>query len=428
MLEFLLLLIGIFIGGICVWFVYEKKIISAYRKEQTALKELAANEQQKRKAAETETELTKKLHHKLLNNYKENFDAIISRSILNNNDQFVKLAEKSLEKIVHRAVEENKIQKNEIQHIVSPLNETLRKQEEMIKNFRIDSGKTLGSLHTHLTDLMNSQKSLQKETNALVSALKSPKVRGRWGEIGLQRIVEFSGMSSYCGFDEQVHVKDKDRILRPDMIIHLPENKKIVVDSKVPLNAYLDAVESSDDTEKAALMKRHAQALNAHMKELSSKAYWSQFDNSVDFVVLYIEVEPAFGAALHENKLLLEAALKNRIVFATPTTLIALLQTIAFSWKQHDATENALEIWKLSNDLYERLANFNEYIEKIGSTIHSLVKNFNQAVGSWENRVLPGVRKMQNKGVGSKKKKVGTINAIEMQTRELKKSNETNRD
>jgi DNA recombination protein RmuC len=227
-------------------------------------------------------------------------------------------------------------------------------------------------------------------------------------------------MSSFCDFNEQVNRDTDDGRLRPDMIVNLPDNKRIVIDSKVPLNKYLEGIESeSDETRKQCFME-HAKAVERHVKNLSSKAYWSQFDNSVDFVVLYIEVEPAFGAALFENNQLLLDAIQNRIVFATPTTLITLLQTVAFSWKQHTATENAIQIWQSAKEIYERLAIFTEYIQKLGTDINSISKTYNQAVGSWESRVMPAIRKMENLGISSEKKTIQEIQPVESITREIK--------
>ena len=204
------------------------------------------------------------------------------------------------------------------------------------------------------------------------------------------------------------------------MIVHLPGKRQIVVDSKVPLNAYLDALETQSETEKKQYLKEHAKAVVQHMKNLSAKAYWSQFDDSIDFVVLYIEVESAFSAALSENRHLIIEGLKNRIVFATPTTLISLLQTVAFSWKQQKAGENAQEIIQSSRELQERIAAFNEYLNKIGQHINSLVKIYNQSIGSWEGRVLPGVKKMEDLGVKAEKNKLKNLEKLDRNVRELK--------
>ena len=270
-----------------------------------------------------------------------------------------------------------------------------------------------------MEELSKSQKSLEKETGALVTALKSPKVRGRWGEIGLKRIVEFSGMSHYCDFDEQVNKNTDDGALRPDMIVNLPENRKIIVDSKMPLNAYLDALEAEEELTKQELMKNHAKAVALHVKNLSAKAYWSQFDNSIDFVVLYIEVESAFSAALSVNPRLIVEGLQNKIVFATPTTLITMLQTVAYSWKQQKSGENAQQIIQSSHEVFERIAIFNEYIQKIGTNISSLVKTFNQSVGSWEGRVLPSIRKVEALGLKSENRKIESLEKIESSVRKI---------
>ncbi len=421
MLEFLFFILGLTIGATFFWWLANQKLRSKYEGKTENLQNRLMQEKQQTIQAKAELEAHKNQSAENEKYLKESFENIASRTMKNNNETFIQLARETMEKYLIKANDDNENKERAIEQLIKPLKESLNKHEQMVKQMESNSNRTFGSLKTYLEELTKSQKSLEKETGALVNALKSPKVRGRWGEIGLKRIVEFSGMSAYCDFEEQVNVNTDEGRMRPDMLVHLPDNKKIVVDSKVPLSAFLESLESEDENKKQELAIRHSRALLQHVKDLSSKAYWSQFDNSVDFVVLYIEVESALGLALMNNKNLIVEGLKNRIVFATPTTLITLLQTVAFSWKQHQATENAIKIWESAKELHERIAVFIEHFGRMGGNISSLVKAFNSAVGSWEGRVLPGLKKMEELGVNPDKKQIETLNEIESATRELKK-------
>jgi len=415
------LVIGLIIGFLFGKFWIESQLKLKYQK-QLRLLENEWNEQ-KIKYAQSQSDLnTEKQLNKLVNEQlKDTFESLASKVSRSNNQTFIELAKETMNGLIIKAEEDYSRRSESINELIKPLKESLDKHEKLVIDFQKGNNEAMGSLKNYLEELGKSQRSLEKETGALVTALKSPKVRGRWGEIGLKRIVEFSGMSHYCDFNEQVHTNTEDGQMRPDMIVNLPGNRKIVVDSKVPLNAYLNALETENETDKKQFLKEHAKAVSSHMKNLSAKAYWSQFDDSIDFVVLYIEVESAFSAALSENHQLIIEALKNRIVYATPTTLISLLQTVAFSWKQQKAGENAQKIIQSGSELQERIAAFNEFLNKIGQNINSLVKTYNQSIGSWEGRVLPGVKKMEELGVKSEKKRLNELNPIDRNVRELKK-------
>ena len=395
-MNILFLLIGLLSGLIISWLYSNHK----FNKAKLQLDKNILAEKELRIKAEANIESLTKVYNNAQENLKNSFDKIVNDAVNNNNENFLLLANQSMEKYF------------------TPLKEKLDKHENLVKNIQSDSDKTFGSLRNYIEELNKSQDRLAKETNSLVSALKSPKVRGKWGEIGLKRIVEFSGMSPYCDFSEQVSVKSDEQMFRPDLIVYLPGNKQIVVDSKVPLNAYLDAIETNNEKLRKQFLIKHSKALQTHAKQLSSKAYWSQFDEAVDFVVLYIEVEPAFGAALLENNKLVLEAIKNRIVFATPTTLITLLQTVAYSWKQQKATENATRIWHSTKELYERIAKFTEHIQKIGTNIDSLAKSYNNAIGSWKYRVEPGLKKLQELGIDSEKKKIKELEKTDIRLKE----------
>jgi len=418
-MQILFLIIGIVLGLVIGWFWNSSKNKDVINENNEKLNQ----EKELRIIAEVELRNLKRNYEDTDSQLKNTFEALAAKAIKNNNENFIQLAKQTLEQYINKADAGFKNQKDSVDLMLKPLKESLDKHEALVKNLHTESDKTFGSIKQYLDEMSKNQQSLTKETHSLVTALKSPKVRGRWGEIGLKRIVEFSGMSAYCDFNEQVNVNTDDGKLRPDMIINLPNNKKIVIDSKLPLNAYLDAIETEDEELKKVLMQNHTKAVQTHVKQLSSKAYWAEFENSIDFVVLYIEVEPAFGAALAMNNNLVEEAIKNRIVFATPTTLIALLQTVAFSWKQHQATENALKILLQSKETYQRITVFAEHLQKIGFNINNLTKSYNQAIGSWESRVIPGIRKIEEFGITSDKKIIDEIQQIEVIAKELVKNN-----
>ena len=262
--------------------------------------------------------------------------------------------------------------------------------------------------------------SLQRETGALVNALRNPRVRGRWGEIGLKRLVEFSGMSAHCDFVEQVISEgDDDAMLKPDMIINLPGNTHVVVDSKLPLDAYLEALETEDENTRNQLIVKHAKALRERINQLSKKQYWSQFENSPDFVVLYMEIESAFNTALMTDKNLLQDAISNKIILATPTTLIVILKSVAMSWQQHSITRNALEIQSTAIELHSRMITFSEFLKNIGEGLKSALGNYNKAIGSYTGRLLPQGKKLEELGATSNKKSIPEIKMIEDTAREL---------
>ncbi len=408
-MEFIFLIIGAMVGAFAGYFFSQRSFSSLLNAEkELRFKAEAKCEAMQNSASENDKNLTNSIQ------------TLAAKALQSNNEMFISMAKQVLEKYLVKAGSDLQNNRENLAGIVEPLRHSLDKHELLVKTLSEQNSQTFGSMKTYLTQLAEQQHNLEKETSALVSALKAPKVRGRWGEIGLRRIVEFSGLSEYCDFTEQASVQTSDGMLRPDMIVHLPDRKKIVVDSKVPLNAYLESLEAESDEKRIEYALRHTKAVEQHLKNLSSKAYWSQFDDAIDFVVLYIEVEPAFGMALMNNKNLVTNAISNRVVFATPTTLITMLQTVAYSWKQHKATENAIEIWKTSQEIYDRLLTFTEYIQKIGQNVDSLSKTYNQAVGSWESRVMPGIRKMENLGINSEKKDLAELQSLERQVRELK--------
>jgi DNA recombination protein RmuC len=275
--------------------------------------------------------------------------------------------------------------------------------------------------------MQTSQQTLAQETHNLAKALRRPEVRGRWGEITLRRLVELAGMVEHCDFQEQVHTSAEDKVIRPDMIVRMPDKRELVVDVKTPLDAYLEAVEAKDDAQRELGLKRHARNVREHIRKLSSKAYWEQFSQSPEFVILFIPGDQFLSAALNEDPDLIESALSQQIILATPTSFVALLKAVAYGWRQLALADNAEEIRRLAEDLYGRLGTFVGHLNKVGKQLSSSVDNYNRAVGSLERKVLPGARKFVELGIHPKKE-IERIEAIEALPRTIVEPSNDNDD
>jgi DNA recombination protein RmuC len=283
--------------------------------------------------------------------------------------------------------------------LVQPIREALAKTEAQIQNIERDRIDAFATIRSQMEILATGQTLLSRETRNLVTALRRPDVRGQWGEITLKRLVELSGMTAHVDFTEQHHQTTESGAVRPDMIVHMPERRDIVVDVKTPLDAYLAAVEATDDAQRSVQLRRHAQIVGARVRELSSKQYWSQFENSPEFVVLFLPGDQFLTAALQENHGLIEESLRQNVMLATPTSLVALLKAVAYGWKQTVLADNAAEIRRLGEDLYKRLAVFGEHLGKLGKSLGSSVDAFNKAVGSLEQQILPAARRFPELGL-----------------------------
>jgi DNA recombination protein RmuC len=285
------------------------------------------------------------------------------------------------------------------QSLVQPIREALAKTETQIQNIERDRIDAFATIRAQMEVLATGQTLLSRETRNLVTALRRPDVRGQWGEITLKRLAELSGMTAHVDFTEQHHQTTESGAIRPDMIVHMPERRDIVVDVKTPLDAYLAAVEATDDEERSVQLRRHAQIVGARVRELSSKQYWSQFEDSPEFVVLFLPGDQFLTAALQENHSLIEESLRQNVMLATPTSLVALLKAVAYGWKQTVLADNAAEIRRLGEDLYKRLAVFGEHLGKLGKSLGSSVDSFNKAVGSLEQQILPAARRFPELGL-----------------------------
>lgn len=334
---------------------------------------------------------------------KGTFGELANKSLQSNSELFLKLAEQKLEAQQERAKGELSERTQAVETLVKPIREALQKTEKQIGDLEKARSEAYGSIYTQLSAMQENQQALQAETRNLVNALRRPEVRGQWGEMTLKRLAELAGMVEHCDFYEQEHTTGPDGAVRPDMIVRMPDSRELVVDVKTPLDAYIEAVEASNDADRKRALVRHARKVSERIKELASKSYWSQFPKSPEFVILFIPGDQFLSAALAERPELIDEALRQKIILATPTSFIALLKAVAYGWRQLSLAENAEQIRKLAEDLYDRLAVFNGHMNKIGRQLDGGVKAFNQAVGSLERNVLPGARKFVELGIKGKK-------------------------
>jgi len=316
-----------------------------------------------------------------------------------NSESFLKLAREVFGKDQASAQASLKEREVAIAQLLEPIKESLRKQEEQAQSIVREHRESAGKITGQIENLVKVQDLLQRETRNLSTALRRPEVRGRWGEITLRRVVELAGLSEHCDFTEQEHIPAEGGALRPDLLVRMPESRTIVVDAKTPLDAYLAAVEATDDESRRVALARHAMQVEQRVRELSQKSYWEQFEHSPEFAVLFLPGDQFLSAALVERPDLLENALKQRIIVTTPSTLMALLKVIAYGWRQNRMSENALAVRKLGEDLHKRLATFVSHLQKVSRSLGSAVDSFNASVGSMERNVLPQARKFAELGV-----------------------------
>ena len=359
---------------------------------------------------ETIEESRKQLEH--------SFTVLSQQALKLNNENFLTLANEKLSQFQIQAEANLDKKEKSIETLLQPIQSALKSTEAQIQSIEKDRKESFGSLSQHLKIMNESQADLRFETQNLVQALRRPEVRGQWGELTLKRIVELAGMVDHCDFYEQPQSEDKDSRMRPDMIVRMPDQRELIIDAKTPLDAYLNATQAADTEIQNQSLIRHARNVRERMRELASKSYWSQFKNSPDFVVLFIPGEQFLSAALEKDPKLLEDALKNKVILATPTSIIALLRAVAFGWRQIAVAENAEKIRELGEDLYHRLATFAEHLQKLGKHLDASVDQFNKATGSLDRQVLNSARKFTELGI-EKKKTIPELKVVENNSKPL---------
>jgi DNA recombination protein RmuC len=387
-MELLAALIGVVVGAVVAWLV-------AARKWEGQAREMGARmEERERSFAEQKT-LLENTERQLA----DTFRAIASEALESSHGSFLTLADQKLGSLVN------------------PVKESLGKLDEQIREIEGARRQAYGALGEQVNLLLEAQKELRTEAANLARALRAPSVRGRWGEMQLKRVVEMAGMLERCDFFQQdTAVTDNGR-LRPDLRVQLPGGKNIIIDAKVPLQAYLEALDAPNEDARREKLRQHARQVRAHISALGSKSYWDQFQPAPEFVVLFLPGEPFFSAALEQDPSLIEQGVAERVILATPTTLISLLRAVAYGWRQEQLAENAQRISDMARELSDRFATMIEHLRRVGSSLKSSVGAFNDAVGSFEGRVMPWARRFRELGVVSKKE-LGELDKIDVTPRE----------
>ena len=348
------------------------------------------------------------------------FGALAQQALKGNAENFLNLVSERFEKHKEAATEDMEKRQQAIETMITPVKQSLEKFETRIGEIEKAREGAYSAVLTQVRQLAEGQTRLNSETNKLVSALRQPKTRGRWGEMQLRRVFEMAGMMEHVDFTSEHHIPGSEGARRPDAVVYLPGDKAIVVDAKTPLDAYLTAANGSlDETAREAALKQHVEQIRAQVNGLSLKEYWSRLPVTPDFVVMFIPLEAAYSAALEIDPGLFESAFSKRVLIASPPTLVAMIKAIAYGWQQEKLAKNAEEVAGLARTLYDRIRTFGDHMEKLGSALRSSVERYNKAVGSLEGRVLPTARRFEGLGVVPAGTTVDGLAGVEVEPRQL---------
>ncbi|MBX3014195.1 MAG: DNA recombination protein RmuC [Caldilineaceae bacterium] len=394
LLNAILLVSGLLIGSTLGWLLCQlrnRTYIEMLRIELTQLKGanlLEIDKGQWLREARNELQLT--------------FEALANKTLQTNADEFLKRASERVDTIVGQVRSDWNTQKAELTGVVDPLKENLSILDGYVRELEQKREGAYQGVQEQLRQLAQTQTDLQMTTTSLAQALKTPQVRGRWGELQLRRVVEMAGMVKHVHFVEQVATEGG----RPDLISYLPNRGILPVDAKTPLNAYLEAAEATDETTRRRKLGEHVRAIRTHIAELSKKQYWEQFTHAPDFVVMFIPNEACLNAAYEHDPDLLEYAVTQKVLITTPITLLALLRTVAYGWQQQQITENAQQIAEQGRDLHQRLGNFVAHLADLRTALERSMKGYNRLIGSFDSRILPTIRKLEEMGLGNNELKL----------------------
>ena len=405
---FIVFITGLILGTLLIAFLRGQRVKYLLTENQ----ELTMTLRLERQSNEQLDELLDQTRYQLA----DTFSQLSTDALKRNNEQFLQLAEENLKRHQSEAKAELSTREQAIEQLVKPISDALNKTSAQINTIEKERKESYGQLYSTIKHLNEGQHNLKQETQNLVQALRRPEVRGQWGEMTLRRLAELSGMVAHCDFFEQTSQRTDSGLIRPDMIVRLPDNREIVVDAKTPLDAYLSSIHTTDDALKASELKRHVQIIRQRSRELAAKNYWAEYSQSPEFVVMFIPGEHFLSAALELEPQLLEETMQLNIILATPTNFIAILRAVSYGWKQQALTENAIAIRDLGESLYKRLSVFSGHLGKLGGSLNSSVDHFNKTVGSLERQVIPSGKRFLDMGIRAKEE-LNSIPPIDKQVR-----------